>query len=530
MATIRETEFLFRARDEVSRVLGNIDAGIAQTAGTARAAGEAMGRAGRQTSEFTRFIRQQRQENRLQSFVFRESTQVIQAGALALTAFSAGIDGSNRSMRILSTSLNQGFLAFQGFNFLLARANPTVAITTSVIAGLGAAILSFTRDAEGGKEAAQKLADATQEYMTRIRGANEAQLALELQSQRTTLALLNQRKAALELQLSQAPTPAPPGQFGAVTLEAQSAGKANLGLAQRILDLDSQILEVRSKINALLDKQPSRYERINEEAKKRAEAEKRAQQDTLDALDAERERIEALNAEFTSLFERVFPAQSKLNQQIADRIELYQRLGGSASYEAIKREGELTKVPEPPKPLQPVPEISPEFFSGVDDVQLRIINNFKSMGTVAEQTGDLITGTMQSAADLMAQAFLGAFDRIEDAFKALIRTMLAEMIKLGILQLIKTILSVPLPAPGPPTGRPPTGALLSATAARPVREEGLTPSARPRATRESTREARPAPESVTNVTIYVTPEARTITVADQRRVLQVIGRAIFTEK
>lgn len=104
---------------------------------------------GQQTDQLTKFVREQRQENRLQSFVFRESAQSLGAMALGLSAFTSSADSGSEGMKKLSKSLNEGFLAFQGLDFALSAlgAGP-MGMLVAVLGGLTAAFASVSESAE----------------------------------------------------------------------------------------------------------------------------------------------------------------------------------------------------------------------------------------------------------------------------------------------------------------------------------------------------------------------------------------------
>jgi hypothetical protein len=456
---LNEVEFLFRARDEVSTALAAINAAIKQTGDESERVAKKMAVYGTETSKVTRFIREQRREQRDQAFLFREATQVIQAGALALSAFGLIAGNSSKEMRTLSNSLNAGFIAFQSVSFLLARANPILSLAASAVAGLAGAFASFKSAdaAEGAEQLQQRVKQITDAVNSLDKGNLDAikDYVAFLSSGKTREAA----EAVKELNVSVAKTPdiaaglarAFGGSVGVIKLNEETARRM-VGTAEKIKDLSFDELITRNQIGAVV----------------------------LVTADSEELRLKKL-------------------QEQARLLELQSIFAGRVKDLTIAGAVELSKqnnlIPLPPVRVIP-PQLTPTL-----NVQEQVIANLREMGTTTEQVGDVITNTMTNAADIMAGVFTGAIDRIDEAFKSLIQSMIAELIKIGLLKLFSALVTS-----GGSVVADTVGTALGRTAISPAGTGGST------------------------VNIFVAPETRSISVADKRRAMRVIEEAIFTEK
>jgi hypothetical protein len=449
-----EVEFLFKARDEVSRVLASINSQITGTAATATATGNAMAVAGRKTSEFTSFINEQRREQRMQNFLFREGSQAIGAASIALTAFGLVSADAGESTKRLNAGLNQGFIAFQGVNFLLARANPTLALTTSALAGLGAVMLSLKKDVDGAKESLTfitKLSDAIsklepgklEEITAYFRKLADIQNQSKSDEAVSNVVALEQATAALNATLG--PAAGTVGVFIGQLLGLIPATEKSIAAASQLkmIILDPALITADPYIKLSRD-------------------------------------VSSLTVEL----EGAVKMQQKLKLEFKDTV----------TQQRVKETRPNFQAPGENSSLQ---------FTFIEETQNRIIENFKQMGQLGVQVGDVITNTMTNAAEIMAGVFTGAITRIDEAFKALIQSMIAELIKIGLLKLFAGIVS----GGGSVVGDV-VGSSFGKTVAKPV----------------------PAEVGGSTVNIYVTPEARSVSVADRRRAMAVIEKAMYTEK
>jgi hypothetical protein len=122
----------------------------------------------------------------------------------------------------------------------------------------------------------------------------------------------------------------------------------------------------------------------------------------------------------------------------------------------------------------------------------------------------------------MAGVFTGAFDRIDQAFKALVQSMLAELIKIGLLKIFAGL----LPGGVSVVAGTAIGAFSPRTMAPVVPTGSSRPAPRPR-------EEEPVQKSTVNtqtITINVQSDARYASVATRKRVMRQIEEAIYSEK
>jgi len=99
------------------------------------------------TERATGFMREQRKEQRLQNFYFRESQQALGAVSLGLAAFNGAAGESSKGMANLSNAVNQGFLAFQGLDFMMSGFKGPAGIAIAAIGGVSAMLFSMHQQA-----------------------------------------------------------------------------------------------------------------------------------------------------------------------------------------------------------------------------------------------------------------------------------------------------------------------------------------------------------------------------------------------
>ena len=463
-----EVEFLFKARDEVSKVLNTLNAQIEQT-------GAVSAKTARATSDLTRFVREQRTEQRLQNFLFREGAQAMGALSLGLSLFGSATSDANRAQKELSNSLNAGFLAFQGISFALSGLNPAIGLTLGAVAGLAAAM---------GEMNAQSAASEKR--------VGELNIAIAQLQKELGLITSDQYIRGLNRELGEAQK-----RFQAVdgaTIDWFATLKAG-GIPQFKVNLEGMR---QAQVEVL-----SVQRKVKEEQDAATKATEDNQKKNKSAIDEFLVSLDEQDASFRRLHDTVFPRQAAQNKQVQDKIDLYRELGGVLSFQKIIAEGGGAQ-----KQILPLPKVDEinASFGPVLNVTDHIVENFQNMGTVAQQSADVITNTMVGAADIMAGVFVGAFDRIEDAFKALIQSMIAELIKIGLLKLFSGIVAGAVG--GPLLAGGVVGTAVGRTAARAAGSEN----------------------AGSTITINVTSEFRSVTVIDRRRMMRTIEEAIFTEK
>jgi hypothetical protein len=448
-----EVEFLFKARDEVSKVLATISSQIERTTtgvgDGARAAGVGLRQLSRENSSLTQFVREQRAEQRMQGFLFRETSQAVGALAFGLTSINAITGSTTGNMRQLNNALNAGFTAFQGINFILARLPGPISLA---VAGLGAISAIFMSIKNSGSEADKKIQDIEESIIN-------LSVAIGKATKEQLINFLTNQLIAAQKEVNKLNDDA--GGF-ITTIGGVSIGwKASAGEIEAIRVAQEKVLTIEKKIKEVTD-----------EDKKDKEKQAKADSERLTALTEQARQLE-------------------LQRITAERIVSIQPAGPVDLFNPNPKAGLAEK--------RSVSELDVQFNTILD----RIAKNFDDLGSLSIQVGDVITNTMTNAAEIMAGVFTGAITRIDEAFKALIQSMIAELIKIGLLKLFAGIVS----GGGSVVGDV-VGSSFGKTVAKPVAAE----------------------VGGSTVNIYVTPEARSVSVADRRRAMAVIEKAMYTEK
>lgn len=117
----REFGYLISADDQASKVFRQVLEEATKSGKSVtdalKDASAAADKLGASEQSVTGFIKEQRVENRMQNFLFRETSGAIGGVTLALGAFGMASHGAGESMKMLSGALNQGMMAFQGISF-----------------------------------------------------------------------------------------------------------------------------------------------------------------------------------------------------------------------------------------------------------------------------------------------------------------------------------------------------------------------------------------------------------------------------
>ena len=117
-------------------------------------------RAGKSTSGLSKFIREQRTEQRQQNFLFREGAQAVGAITFSIVSLTSASGAASKSQQQLNQTLVSGYSAFQAADFAMAAlgvATGGVSTAIKVVLGLGAGLLSFLNNSA---DAAQKNAES----------------------------------------------------------------------------------------------------------------------------------------------------------------------------------------------------------------------------------------------------------------------------------------------------------------------------------------------------------------------------------
>lgn len=392
-----EVEFLFKARDEVSKQLAEINRQI-------NATGAASTTAGKATSGLTQYVRGLASEQRTANTILRQTQGIIGATSIVLASLNGATLGAGESVRTLTNSLSQGFVAFSALQFAIGGLLGPWGLLVSAIGGATVALISYNAEQEKARREVDNLKTANAILAASV-GGWDSDVIVELGKA--------YRKADDELKALEATVSYSNKDHEEAIGKKLRAEKAYKDAVKKFGD---DIRAVNKK--------------IDDEAKANAEKAKKAAEDLAKANEAQ--------------FARVFPLQAALNQSIQDRIALYQRLGGVASQQAIDEEKRLNALKNQRE--TPLPKVQESLRPALNDtlnLQEQIIANFRQMGTETEQLADAMTNIMTDAANTMAGVFTGAFKSIGDAFRALIQSMIAELVRIGFLRLFASLVAAP---------------------------------------------------------------------------------------
>lgn len=133
--------FYARLQNDVSKVLTQIETDAKKAFEGATGAGNKFGDS---TQNLTKWIKEQRTEQRQHNFLFQQTREVVAAASTGLALFGNTIGQSNEQMKKVTDSLNAGFVAFQGLNNILGFIPGPWGIVISLAAGAAVAIQQMT--------------------------------------------------------------------------------------------------------------------------------------------------------------------------------------------------------------------------------------------------------------------------------------------------------------------------------------------------------------------------------------------------
>jgi len=156
----------------------------------------AMGRYGKETSKATQFLKQQRTEQRLQNFLFRELTNTLMMSIFVLSAFSDEQTKAGRENKKLMESIMMTIMTFHSVDFAIKGVATALGMSVgglgAAIAGiisLGVGLISFFRETD---EAATKAAEEG------LKKFSERFSELSKTGQKLSLEAIDKRIAQLE--------------------------------------------------------------------------------------------------------------------------------------------------------------------------------------------------------------------------------------------------------------------------------------------------------------------------------------------
>lgn len=132
-----------QAKDIAQEFFEQVKLGNKEIESATNAASEATRKYASEASALTKYIREQRTEQHEHNFIFRQSKEVLGAASIGLALFGNTVGATTPQMQRLTSSLNQGFIAFQGINNVVGLIKPLAGPWGIAIAAVGGLASSF---------------------------------------------------------------------------------------------------------------------------------------------------------------------------------------------------------------------------------------------------------------------------------------------------------------------------------------------------------------------------------------------------
>lgn len=427
-----DVNFKITAEDLASAVYKNFDTFqkkvIDDIIGASNGAAVATQKLAKETSTLTGFIRSQRAEQREQNFLYRQGRDAVGAVAFGLVALSGATNSADESSKKLNSSLQQGFLVFQGLNFILSGVNPAIGLTISLVGGLASALSVFTGSGSGAKEkledsaaAFKEIANAInsvdkdnvkaiQDFLGFLRGGSQREI------QKETTNLVREQKSTVDgLAL---------GLGGVKLLEITNleVAKNKLGVLKETRKLTDEEFIKRSQIGLITS-----FADSPEKTKKDAEESKKRTDELLRYNFLLDEQIKSLYIIDGLTGKRVLVNDPEREQRQFEALTKFRNRG------LFAQQG-----------VGNVKNFAPD-QSIINDTWINhLVDGFKQLGTTSENINSLVISSTQSAASAMTEAFFGATQSIGEFFtnmvKNIVQLIAEQLISKGILALLSSVI------------------------------------------------------------------------------------------
>lgn len=200
MASQNEIQFAISLKNDASATLAQFknDAESAM-----KVAGAATENYSKKSSELVRWIKEERMEQRQHNFIFQQTQEVVNGASMVLALYGNTLGQTNETQKMLTDSMNAGFIAFQGVNNVIGLLGKSVSflegpwgIVISLVAAGAVAMQKFNGESEKnvdnmakGAAQANKLAFEMGEIS---RASRRAFLVSEMQQYQIKLRELNE--------------------------------------------------------------------------------------------------------------------------------------------------------------------------------------------------------------------------------------------------------------------------------------------------------------------------------------------------
>jgi len=178
MAKENELQFAISLKNDASATLAQFKS---DAESAMKAAGTATEKYGQTTQNLTGWIKEQKAEQRQHNFLFAQGKEIVQGSATVLALFNATMGDSSEGMKMLSNSMNAGYVAFQGVNNVVGLLGSSFSflagpwgLAISLAAGAAVAFSQYSAAASKSSEETKKLAAEANELDYRLGRVSEA--------------------------------------------------------------------------------------------------------------------------------------------------------------------------------------------------------------------------------------------------------------------------------------------------------------------------------------------------------------------
>lgn len=152
MANEREIQFAVSLKNEASATIKEFQKDVESSLG---AAGRKTEEYGQKVKTLTEWIKEERAEQRMHNFIFNQSREIVGGASSILALYGNTVGQTSESQRMLTNSMNAGFVAFQGVNNVVGLLSGTfkslsgpMGLAISLASGIAVAFSQISNDAD----------------------------------------------------------------------------------------------------------------------------------------------------------------------------------------------------------------------------------------------------------------------------------------------------------------------------------------------------------------------------------------------
>lgn len=162
MATRTDIQFSLSLKNDASATLQQFKV---DAESTMKAAGKAADEYGQKTKTLSQWIKEERAEQRQHNFLFAQTKEVVAGASSVLALYGNTLGQTSEAQKMLTNSMNAGFVAFQGVNNVIGLLGNSLkflsgpwGIAISLTAAAAVAFSQFNSEAGKATEGINKLA------------------------------------------------------------------------------------------------------------------------------------------------------------------------------------------------------------------------------------------------------------------------------------------------------------------------------------------------------------------------------------